>query len=248
MWYDHGVKMPFTEWARRRGGKSVILAIVALCNVLLLSLIHILNTAAEPRFSLKKPVEETKTLVALHNLTEEKLKKVLKLGGFPMPSIAVTRTDIPHTNFGDITLVMDKSAINPQANRKNTVYSADAWTPTVPRTSYKPSDSTLRRIKKKVYELVGGYEVIDKLDHIAFDSDNILSLIHIYAGAGAGGVHAVPRLCGADGEPRSGDRQPVGCRGQAGAIPAGQRRQGQSGCGRGDGRDRGQLHGEDLAG
>ena len=35
MWYDHGVKMPFTEWARRREGKSVILAIVALCNVLL---------------------------------------------------------------------------------------------------------------------------------------------------------------------------------------------------------------------
>ena len=151
------------------------------------SFASVVNTDAELRFSLKKPVEETKTLVALHNLTEEKLKKVLKLGGFPMPSIAVTRTDIPHTNFGDITLVMDKSAINPQANRKNTVYSADAWTPTVPRTSYKPSDSTLRRIKKKVYELVGGYEVIDKLDHIAFDSDNISRALDRYDGDLANG-------------------------------------------------------------
>ena len=34
-------------------------------------------------------VEETKDLVALHNLSEEKLLKVISLGGFPMPSIAV---------------------------------------------------------------------------------------------------------------------------------------------------------------
>ena len=33
------------------------------------------------KFSLKKPVEQTKTLVALHNLTAEKLLKSLKLGG-----------------------------------------------------------------------------------------------------------------------------------------------------------------------
>lgn len=66
-----------------------------------------------------------------------------------MPSIAVTRTDIPHTNFGDITLVMDKSTIDPQENRKNTVYSADAWTPTVPRLSYKPRERNLQHKIKK---------------------------------------------------------------------------------------------------
>ena len=37
-------------------------------------------------------VEETKNLVALHNLSEQNLLKVIDLGGFPMPSIAVTTT------------------------------------------------------------------------------------------------------------------------------------------------------------
>lgn len=97
-----------------------------------------LNPTDDPdiRFSMETPVEETKNLIALHNLTETKLTKALALGGFPMPSIAVTRTDIPHTNFGDITLVMNKSTVDPKASKKNTVYSADAWTPTFPKVEY----------------------------------------------------------------------------------------------------------------
>ncbi len=134
------------------------------------------------KFSRESVVEQVGSLVALHNLTESKLNKVLDLGGFPMPSIAVTRTDIPHTNFGDITLVMDKSAIDPQLNRKNTVYSADAWTPTVPRLAYKPSESKLQEIKKKVNGLVGSREVIAALDHVAFDEDNISRDLERYDG------------------------------------------------------------------
>ena len=75
--------------------------------------------------------------MALHNLTEDKLRSALRLGGFPMPSIAVTRADIPHTNFGDITLVMSRQTVDPRANRRNTVYSADAWTPTFPAIEYE---------------------------------------------------------------------------------------------------------------
>lgn len=140
------------------------------------------NNKNDIRFSRESVVEQVGSLVALHNLTERKLNKVLDLGGFPMPSIAVTRTDIPHTNFGDITLVMDKSAIDPRANRKNTVYSADAWTPTVPRLSYKPSESKLREIKKKVNGLVGSREVIAALDHVALDEDNISRDLERYDG------------------------------------------------------------------
>lgn len=117
------------------------------------------------RFSLKKPVEETKNLLALHNLTEEKLKKSLQLGGFPMPSIAVTKADIPHTNFGDITLVMNKSTIDPKANKKNTVYSADAWTPTFPSIEYEADPKVQSRINKKYYDLAGkiGYDAVKPL-------------------------------------------------------------------------------------
>ena len=51
---------------------------------------------ADIRFSLSKPVEETKDLVALHNLNADKLKSILELGGFPMPSIAITKDTASH--------------------------------------------------------------------------------------------------------------------------------------------------------
>ena len=129
------------------------------------------------KFSLKSPVEETKDLVALHNLTEDKLLKSIALGGFPMPSIAVTRQDIPHTNFGDITLVMDKGAIDPKASRKNTVYSADAWTPTVPRVEYEADPKAERRITTKLDQLG---EKLDKhfrdsLHHVSYGMDELLN-------------------------------------------------------------------------
>ena len=134
-------------------------------------------TRNEARFSLKSPVEETKDLVALHNLTEDKLLKSIALGGFPMPSIAVTRQDIPHTNFGDITLVMDKGAIDPKASRKNTVYSADAWTPTVPRVEYETDTKAEQRITSKLDQLG---EKLDKhfrdsLHHVSYGMDELLN-------------------------------------------------------------------------
>ncbi|MDD3921862.1 MAG: hypothetical protein PHO41_11915, partial [Eubacteriales bacterium] len=43
------------------------------------------------RFSMKNPIEESDGLIALHNLNDAKLTEALRLGGFPMPSIAVTK-------------------------------------------------------------------------------------------------------------------------------------------------------------
>lgn len=76
------------------------------------------------------------SLIAVHNLTENDLLDAFDLGGFPMPSIAITKADIGHTDFGDISLVFGKETINPK-NRKNKVYSGDAWTPTFPTINYK---------------------------------------------------------------------------------------------------------------
>ena len=105
------------------------------------------------KFSLRESVEYTKDLVALHNLTEDKLAKALDLGGFPMPSIAVTKADIPHTNFGDITLVFGRDTIDPEVSRKNTVYSADAWTPTFPQIEYEINDKVGSAANRRLLEL-----------------------------------------------------------------------------------------------
>ena len=127
-------------------------------------------------FSFSEPVEETKTLVALHNLSEDKLKKALQLGGFPMPSIAVTRYDIPHTNFGDITLVMNKNTIDPKANKKNTVYSADAWTPTFPQIEYEANEKVRKKISDKYYDLGRrlGYDAVRPLYDYVYDAERQL--------------------------------------------------------------------------
>ena len=90
-------------------------------------------------------------LIAVHNLTADKLKATLKLGAFPMPSIAVT--NLPHNNFGDISILFGKETIDPKANKDNKVYSADAWTPTVPRVEYEADSDVLRNASDKFYDV-----------------------------------------------------------------------------------------------
>lgn len=106
--------------------------------------------------------EENRNLVALHNLSETKLLKVLELGGFPMPSIAVTRAELSHDEFGDITVIFGRDTIDPQKRKENKVYSKDGWTPTVPQIEYKPSEKVQKRIHDKYYALARevGYETV----------------------------------------------------------------------------------------
>lgn len=116
------------------------------------------NTAkTAEKFSMETPVEQKENLIALHNLDETKLLKTLKLGGFPMPSIAITKSDIPHTNFGNITIVFGKETIDPKLDKRNTVYSADAWTPTFPQIEYEASPKTEQKIRDIYYPLSRKY-------------------------------------------------------------------------------------------
>ena len=96
------------------------------------------------RFSMKTPVEETKDLIALHNMTEKNLRGVLRLGGFPMPSLAIVKADAGHTKYGAISVVFGKDTIDPQVSSKNKVYGGDAYTPTDPGVYY-PMDRDVER-------------------------------------------------------------------------------------------------------
>lgn len=82
------------------------------------------------RFSLDEPVEETETLVAMHNMNEEKLRRTLDIGAWPSPSIAVVKAKEGHANYGEYSAVFPRGTIDPQADSKNKVYGGDAWTPT----------------------------------------------------------------------------------------------------------------------
>lgn len=112
-----------------------------------------LSSKGKRKYALRKSVEQIEDLVAVHNTTADKLKKTLDLGGFPMPSIAVTKTGIVHSNFGEITLVFGRETVDPKADKRNKVYSADAWTPTVPNTEYEANPKVQTRVSEKLRAL-----------------------------------------------------------------------------------------------
>lgn len=107
----------------------------------------------KPQFSLKAPVEETKNLLALHNLTEKNLLDAAKLGGLPMPSIAIVKADEGHGEYGDISFVFSKDTIDPQLFRSNKVYGYDAWTPTAPQIEYEVNEKAAKKIHDLFYRM-----------------------------------------------------------------------------------------------
>ena len=115
------------------------------------------NSENDASFSLSEPEEETKNLIAVHNLSAEKLEGTLELGGFPMPSIAVAKDTIGHENFGDISIVFYKDTIDPKANEENRVYSADAWTPVFPPVEYEANSDKVNEIRNKYLEISRKY-------------------------------------------------------------------------------------------
>lgn len=78
-----------------------------------------------------------KDLIVYHNVSAGKLREAIKLGGLPMPSLAITKRDIPFGDFGEITLIGDKDMIDPRKSRSNEVFFRDAYTVRKPVVNYE---------------------------------------------------------------------------------------------------------------
>ena len=102
-------------------------------------------------------VEERNDLIAVHNLSEANLNRVLDIGGFPMPSIAVTAPELSHSNYGDISVVFGRETIDPKATSKNVVYDRDAWTPTAPRVDVKLDTKRVEGLTRELENIVSEY-------------------------------------------------------------------------------------------
>ena len=122
-----------------------------------IAVVNIDSEETGTKFSLSEPVEEKGNLIAVHNIYTDKLVKSLKLGGFPMPSIAVTKADMGHENYGECSFVFDKSTIDPKSDKRNKVYGGDAWTPTYPAIEYKVSEKIADKARRKYYDLYKQY-------------------------------------------------------------------------------------------
>ena len=95
-----------------------------------------------------------KSLVALHNISEEKLLKALKLGGLANPSAAVI--DIArqsHEEYGEISLVLPSSMIDKRTGRNAGTFSGDAWTPVYPQIERQFSGDGSGRVRDAISRL-----------------------------------------------------------------------------------------------
>jgi hypothetical protein len=84
----------------------------------------------------------------LMNTTPAALKRAEEVGGFPMPSLAVTRQDLPFESFGEITLVGAPTKFDPGKIKANVVFNADAYTVRAPqpfRIAKKDADLDFRK-------------------------------------------------------------------------------------------------------
>ena len=97
-----------------------------------------------------------KDLVVYHNVSTGKLREAIKLGGLPMPSIAITKKDIPFGDFGEITLIGDKNMIDPRKSRANEVFSRDAYTVRKPTVNYEePAERDQKAFHEKFQKASG---------------------------------------------------------------------------------------------
>ena len=109
-----------------------------------------IKAVAEPRFSLK----DEKTLVGVHNITEEKLRKALKLGGFANPSLAVIDTSKSgHDNFGEISFIAPSALLDKRTGNTGGTWITDAYTQRYPSIEREMSEKGSQKFKDWVDSL-----------------------------------------------------------------------------------------------
>jgi site-specific DNA-cytosine methylase len=102
------------------------------------------------KFSLK----DEKTLAGVHNITEEKLRKALKLGGFANPSLAVIDTNkTGHDNFGEISFIAPSALVDKRTGKTAGTWITDAYTQRYPSVEREMSEKGSQKFRDWVDSL-----------------------------------------------------------------------------------------------
>lgn len=102
--------------------------------------------------------EPTRDLIVTHNLTADNLLHAVRMGGIPVPSLAVTKKDTPLTGFGEITLIGDQDLADPKGYAGTKVFGADIYSPRYPSITL---DFTANMRKRAEAQLKAGMEATD---------------------------------------------------------------------------------------
>lgn len=124
-------------------------------------------------------------LVVTHNTTEEKLEKTIRLGGFPMPSLGISKKGMKTglEGFGKITLLGNRDMVDPRKSRNNDVFSRDAYTVRKLAVNYEePSEKDQLAFRKKYKSAKEELEKkgidTEDIDFSAYDGEQILTRLN----------------------------------------------------------------------
>jgi hypothetical protein len=108
--------------------------------------------SGEELFTEKQAIKEisNERLLAVHNLSVSNLLNVDKQGGLAVPSIAVIDSQNPFSSFGEITLVADKSLIDPKTSRSNKAFASDSYSIRYPSVTHTPNIKSVRKWNEKI--------------------------------------------------------------------------------------------------
>lgn len=116
------------------------------------------------------------SLVGMHNISEDKLRKALKQGGLANPSTAVVNiAEYLLDGYGDISLIMPSSLVDASTGDNVGTYTGDAWTPTYPPISRKVDDKGWKAIKDLIRSVVSEdsplyHDIINGLENYLEDN------------------------------------------------------------------------------
>lgn len=140
-----------------------------------------LANGVDPRtvLSEKKAKKDDKTLAGVHNITEEKLRKALKLGGLANPSLAVIDTSkSAHDNFGEISFIAPSALVDKRTGKTGGTWITDAYTQRYPSVEREMSEKGYRKFEDWVASLdypSGAKAEIERQAKDALSENNVLA-------------------------------------------------------------------------
>lgn len=93
-------------------------------------------------------VNPDKDLIIQHNVTAANVMHADRMGGIPVPSLAITKGDDAMTNFGEITLLGDRALADPHGYAHTQVFGADIYSPRYPSIHYSFTQKNVDAMKQ----------------------------------------------------------------------------------------------------
>ncbi|MCP5230922.1 MAG: hypothetical protein H6948_02310 [Zoogloeaceae bacterium] len=104
---------------------------------------------AGKKYARRQSSADERNLIITHNLTAGNVLHAAKMGGIPVPSLAITKVDAPLEAFGEITLIGSPAMADPRGYARPKVFGSDAYSPRYPRFEYKIDSRVEKALKAK---------------------------------------------------------------------------------------------------